>query len=251
MQKIKALIPNAFTLANLFFGILGIFHAFDRNWDGVIMMLSFSLIMDVFDGLAARVLGVAGDLGKQLDSLADVVSFGVLPSIVLFFLVREQCEPLSIYQQFFPLACLILAMATAYRLGKFNIDTRQSDYFFGLPSPAQAIASVGLAFWANEISTFFRDLGINPAAFYLSFVAIMSIAMLSELRLPAFKSWKYPSARPVLGLTIILGLALFIYFYVESGNNFREGLKSLSPALLLYLLFGALIFRPKTPVQTA
>ncbi len=250
MSIITKFIPNAFTLANLFFGILGIFHAFDRNWSSVLLMLGLSLFMDVLDGAAARLLRVSGEIGKQLDSLADVVSFGVLPAITLFFLMREQCEPLSIYQQLMPLGALILALATAYRLAKFNVDTRQTDFFYGLPSPAQAIASVGLVFWANDIADFFRNFGMNPAVFYLLFVLALSAAMIYEIRLPAFKSLKYPSARVVMALSVIAGIGLYIWFVsqssIKSGNFLLEGFKSLTPAVLLYLVMGALFFRPET-----
>lgn len=248
MPSFFTFIPNAFTLANLFFGILGIFHAFDRNWSSVLIMLSLSLLMDVLDGAAARILRVSSEIGKQLDSLADVVSFGVLPAITIFFLMREQCEPLSLYQQLLPLGALILALATAYRLAKFNVDTRQTDYFYGLPSPAQAIASVGLVFWASDIADFFREFGMNPAVMYLLFVVALSAAMISEIRLPAFKSFKYPSARVVMSLSVLSGVGLFVWFVsrssINSGNFLLEGFKSLTPAVLLYLVLGAVFFRP-------
>ncbi|MCC5918653.1 MAG: CDP-alcohol phosphatidyltransferase family protein [Cryomorphaceae bacterium] len=239
MQRIIQAIPHALTLANLLFGILGIFHAFDRNWNGVLMMLAAALLMDVFDGMAARKLNVSGELGKQLDSLADMVSFGVLPGITLFWLMRDQCEPLSLVQNFLPLLAFSIPLCTALRLAKFNIDTRQGNYFIGLPSPSQAIAVIGLTAWAPTIEKA-RNFGINPAAIYLLFALIFCWAMLSEkLKLPAFKSLSLPGAKAVM--IIVFATALILFFFFEW--------KSLSAAILLYLLLGVVIFKPQSAVK--
>jgi CDP-diacylglycerol---serine O-phosphatidyltransferase len=236
ITRIKPAIPHIFTLTNLLFGTLGIFHAFDRNWGGVLLMLCGSLLMDVFDGWAARLLNVTSDLGKQLDSLADMVSFGVLPGITLFWLMRDQCEPLSLVQQSVPLGAFAITLCTALRLGKFNIDTRQGNYFIGLAVPSQAIAIIGLSFWSEEIGNIWEYWQINPALIYLLIAIIFCWAMLTnKIALPALKSWSLPGTKFTFIALSVSGIVLFYFL----------GLKSLSVIILLYLIFGSVFFRPE------
>lgn len=133
-MNLKAQLPNFITLLNLLSGVLGILWVLEGQPLYGAYFVILSATFDFFDGFAARLLKVQSELGKELDSLADVVSFGVLPGILLYSLTKSQTEA-----SFLPYCTLIIPMLSAYRLAKFNLDTRQSDRFIGLPTPANAL----------------------------------------------------------------------------------------------------------------
>lgn len=142
----KAAIPNSFTLGNLLCGCLGIIACFEESMLTASIFIAIAGILDFFDGFVARALGVNGELGKQLDSLADAVTFGVLPGIMMF-----QWISISLGDYFIPFferdisnqllagVGLLVALFSVLRLAIFNIDTKQSDVFIGVPTPANAV----------------------------------------------------------------------------------------------------------------
>ncbi len=145
-MNLKAAIPNSLTLANLVCGTVGILLAMSGNMFYAAICIGLAAVFDFFDGMAARALGVSGELGKQLDSLADMVTFGVLPGIMLFNFIsigfNDYFVPLTERSSGHLLAefsGLLYTLAAAIRLGKFNIDNRQADSFIGVPTPAAAI----------------------------------------------------------------------------------------------------------------
>ena len=171
MKAIVKQIPNLLTLSNLLCGCLAIKFAFE--WDLIMAayLVGLASIFDFLDGFAARLLKVSGEMGKQLDSLADMVSFGVVPGVVMFQMMRivsleitydfpehstimdmatHYSKNITISDYTHPLSYLafLICLFSAYRLAKFNIDTRQSDKFIGLPTPANAIfiCSIGWIF---------------------------------------------------------------------------------------------------------
>ena len=133
-MNLKAQLPNFITLLNLLSGVLGILWVLEGQPLYGAYFVILAAIFDFFDGFTARLLKVQSDMGKELDSLADVVSFGVIPGILLYSLTKSQTEA-----TFLPYCTLIIPMLSAYRLAKFNLDTRQSDRFIGLPTPANAL----------------------------------------------------------------------------------------------------------------
>ena len=133
-MNLKAQLPNFITLLNLLSGVLGILWVLEGQPLYGAYFVILAAIFDFFDGFTARLLKVQSDMGKELDSLADVISFGVLPGILLYSLTKSQTEA-----TFLPYCTLIIPMLSAYRLAKFNLDTRQSDRFIGLPTPANAL----------------------------------------------------------------------------------------------------------------
>ncbi len=133
-MNLKAQLPNFITLLNLLSGVLGILWVLEGQLLYGAYFVILSAGFDFLDGFAARLLKVQSDMGKELDSLADVVSFGVLPGILLYSLTKTQTD-----SQVLPYLTLIIPMLSAYRLAKFNLDTRQSDRFIGLPTPANAL----------------------------------------------------------------------------------------------------------------
>lgn len=179
-MNLKAQFPNFITLLNLLSGVLGILWVLE----GQVLYGAYFVILsagfDFLDGFAARLLKVQSDMGKELDSLADVVSFGVLPGILLYSLTKAQTD-----SQFLPYLTLIVPMLSAYRLAKFNLDTRQSDRFIGLPTPANALLLSTLphlvAHWPELAPWVTSPIALVVIAW------VASILLVSELPLIALK----------------------------------------------------------------
>lgn len=145
-MNIKAVVPNSITLGNLAFGVIGIVLTFQTNMLGAAICMVIAAVLDFFDGLAARALGVSGEFGKQLDSLADMTTFGVLPSIMLYQYITIGFGEYFIPIDERPITHVLLeftgffyVLFAALRLAKFNIDENQSDSFIGVPTPAAAL----------------------------------------------------------------------------------------------------------------
>ncbi|MBP1637886.1 MAG: CDP-diacylglycerol/serineO-phosphatidyltransferase, partial [Bacteroidetes bacterium] len=122
-------IPNTITCLNLFSGCVGVWFAINGNYTGVALAIIFSAIFDFLDGAAARLLGAYSPMGKELDSLADVISFGMVPGALVFQMLSVDYIHTYAYFGF------LLTIFSALRLAKFNIDERQSSSFIGLPVP--------------------------------------------------------------------------------------------------------------------
>ena len=131
---IKKHIPNILTLANLFCGILAIKVGFSEHYYLAGFFVILGACFDFFDGFAARLLRVQGGLGKQLDSLADMVTFGVAPGVVMYSFLASFIE-----DSYIPYISFVIPLLSAVRLAKFNMDSNQSDRFIGLPTPANAL----------------------------------------------------------------------------------------------------------------
>jgi CDP-diacylglycerol--serine O-phosphatidyltransferase len=183
-------LPNLLTLLNLTSGCLAIVSVFQANPNQAMIFFGAALIFDLLDGLAARGLGQSSEFGVQLDSLADMVSFGVLPGVIFYALIQKTSADVG---GFFPVSFgFIYTAAAALRLAKFNLDDRQSFDFLGLNTPAAAIAIVGLytnvSFGSCPDELLF--ISINPTAvliisFFLSALLLIDLPMLSFK--PSFK----------------------------------------------------------------
>ena len=184
---IKRQIPNLITLGNLLCGVMSCYYASLGHLPQAALLICLGIFLDFFDGLAARLLGVASPLGKELDSLADVVTSGVAPGIILFQLL---CSCLCVSHIWLLAAALLVPAFAAYRLAKFNLDTRQSHSFLGLPVPANALIWVGLAL--SQFSTLNSQLSILLIVVSL----VTDILMVSEMPMFSLKvnfkdmSWK-------------------------------------------------------------
>ena len=188
----KKHLPNLLTSLNLVCGCLALVAVFHHRFDAVLFLLLTAGVLDFFDGFAARLLGVDGALGKQLDSLADVVTFGVVPGFVLYqMIVYAIGNKMNIVNDspvwYWAYLAMIIPVASAYRLAKFNIDTRQSHYFLGLPTPANGIfwASLPVAVKESENPMLAEWFG-NPI-FLITLGFISALAMVSEMPLISFK----------------------------------------------------------------
>jgi len=196
-MSIKKHIPNIVTLGNLFCGTLATIYAVGGHFEMTALFVVLGIFLDFFDGFFARVLKVSGELGKQLDSLADMVTSGVVPGIVLFVLLgNNQQIPYEIdseskFSMGLPLLGLLITLSACYRLAKFNLDTRQSESFIGLPTPAMSlfIVSLPLVQMHSDID-FVKDL-IGNNYFLIGITILFSFLMNSEFHLFSLKFKNY------------------------------------------------------------
>jgi len=142
-MNIKKHIPNIITLLNLFCGCIALVFVANLNFEMAFLFVCLGIFLDFFDGFFARLFKVAGELGLQLDSLADMVTSGVVPGFVMFCLLKEAQNP-EIASEFIPFLGFIITLGSCYRLANFNIDTRQTDSFIGLPTPANTLFIMSL-----------------------------------------------------------------------------------------------------------
>lgn len=223
-------IPNGITCMNLFCGCLSIVVSFNGQLAMAAYFIFAAAVFDFLDGFAARWLKAYSSIGKELDSLADAVSFGVAPASILFMMllsaVAAQGFSTEIYTigWFIALSAFIMAVFSALRLAKFNIDTRQTDSFIGLPTPANALFICSLSFIAREAGSI--AFVVTNMYFLLAVILVFSYLLVSELPLFSLKfksfDWGNNKVRYVfLGLSVILlviwhwaGLALVILTYI-------------------------------------
>ncbi len=231
---IRKHIPNALTCCNLMCGCMATGAAFYGNYRWAIVMIIVGAIFDFFDGMVARLLGVSSPIGKELDSLADVVTFGVAPSAILFYLFHEVHYPdvIAPLSHYIPYTAFLMAAFSALRLAKFNLDQRQTSSFIGLPTPANAL------FWASLVvgqHAFLVSLKFN-AVFLFLFMLLSCMLLVAEIPLFALKfkdySWRNNSVKYIFlagcALCLCLGassLAAMIVWYValSLATNGRQG----------------------------
>ncbi|MHA8052545.1 CDP-diacylglycerol--serine O-phosphatidyltransferase [Aquirufa sp. OSTEICH-129A] len=215
-MSIKKEIPNTLTLGNLLSGCFGIYFVMQGHvlWASYCILLS--LVFDFLDGFLARLLHAYSELGKELDSLADMVSFGVLPSFMLFHLVEASCGTqcsVGLFGFYKPFLVFSLALFSAYRLAKFNIDTRQGDQFIGVPTPANGIVIASLPL-ILEFQPEFSEYVLNFKGL-LIYSVIMSYLLVCELPLMAFKfktwDWKSNQIKFIFLVFCVAGL-IFLKF---------------------------------------
>lgn len=138
-MNIKKHIPNLITLLNLLSGCIALVFAIDLNFEMAFFFVSLGIFLDFFDGFFARLFKVSSPLGLQLDSLADMVTSGLVPGFVMFLMLSKNAD-----SSFLPYLGFIITLGSCYRLANFNIDTRQTDSFIGLPTPANALLILSL-----------------------------------------------------------------------------------------------------------
>lgn len=217
-------IPNMVTCCNLFSGCIAAVMAFQSNYEAAILFIILGTVFDFFDGMLARLLNVSGPLGKELDSLADDITFGFAPSAIVFSLFKEVQYPefMSGITEYFPYTAFIIAAFSALRLGKFNIDPRQSSSFIGLPTPANAL------FWGSLVvgaHSFLISDSFN-AIYLFILVILMSYLLVAELPMFSLKfknlSWRDNKVSyiflliciPLLAVFRISGFAAIILWYI-------------------------------------
>lgn len=214
-------IPNLLTLLNLFCGCCALVFALQGDFHRVAWLLLISGVADFFDGMTARWLGGGTPIGKELDSLADVVSFGVVPAAFFYFVIRK--EGISVTGTGFE--AFVLALFAAWRLAKFNIDTRQTTHFIGLATPSCTLFVTGLMLMYHNPSDVAHD-WIAQAWFLYPVLLILCWLMVSPIPMFGFKiksfEWKgnetpfifVAISALLLGLFREMGLSLIVAVYV-------------------------------------
>jgi CDP-diacylglycerol--serine O-phosphatidyltransferase len=202
-------IPNALTCLNLLCGCVGVVEAFHNNIIISCGLIGIALIFDFFDGFAARLLKVSSPIGRDLDSLADMVTFGLLPSIIIYQLLMQSIPDLM--NMWKANGAFLIAIFSAIRLAKFNNDPRQSDSFIGVPTPANAllIASLPVIIFQDES---WKPLIVNTTNLMILTV-VMSYLLVAEIKLLALKfksfGWQGNEIRYFFIIVTVLLLAFF------------------------------------------
>ncbi|TVR81769.1 MAG: hypothetical protein EA409_06400 [Saprospirales bacterium] len=217
---LKSNIPNILTIINLMAGLTGILLTVKGDIEWVFVCLTVGLVADLLDGMTARLLGVSGPLGVQLDSLADLITFGVFPVVLFYFLQIDSNHLIPV-----ALGCLIYTSCAALRLAKFNIIAEPSSEFSGLPSPAAGLLVMAVCYniiyydgatWISEL----------PTLAFVATIVVIALLMVSPLTFQSLKfkglgfiqnKWKY--------LILLLGAAIFLIF----------GLNGLVYIMLMYI----------------
>ena len=208
---IKNNIPNTVTCLNLFSGCIACVMAFEARYDLALLFIVLSAVFDFFDGMLARILNAHSIIGKDLDSLADDVSFGVAPSLIVFSLFKEMYYPanMEFLAPYLPYAAFLISVFSALRLAKFNNDTRQTSSFVGLPVPANAL------FWGSFVvgaHDFLVSENCHPV-YLLILVCLFSGLLVSEIPMFSLKfknlSWN-DNKISFIFLIICIPLLLFL-----------------------------------------
>lgn len=200
----KKNIPNAITCCNLISGCIASTLAFAGNMEMAFLFIIIGALFDFCDGLSARLLHVGSPIGKELDSLADCVTFGVAPSVMAFGLMQQLTD-----NEYLPYVAYIMAAFSALRLAKFNLDERQTTSFIGMPTPANAL------FWASFIVGFGAWITQLPAAavIVICLLVIMSLLLVSEIPMFSLKfkhyGWKGNEIRYIFLAVCAVLIAVF------------------------------------------
>ena len=215
----KKHIPNTITCCNLISGCIATYYAFLGEFEMALLFIIIGAVFDFFDGMSARLLGVSSPIGKELDSLADDITFGFAPSAIVFEYLRSETELL-------PFLVFVMAAFSALRLAKFNLDERQALGFIGLPTPANALFWGSLIAGAGDWMKTAPFIGDNLSLVIIAGVFISSYLLIAEIPMFAlkFKHWGFKgnevkyifvlSCIPLLLLLGVSGFAAIIAWYV-------------------------------------
>jgi CDP-diacylglycerol--serine O-phosphatidyltransferase len=220
---VKKHIPNTITCCNLIAGCIATYYAFQSDYQLALLFIVIGAVFDFFDGMVARLLHVSSPIGKELDSLADDITFGFAPSAIVFSFLSS----FHIHLLFVPFLAFLIAAFSALRLAKFNLDERQTLGFIGLPTPANAL------FWGSLIvslncQSWFEPYQIPEYWLYvvLVLIPVSCYLLVSEIPMFAlkFKTWGWKGNEvkyvflltciPLLLLLGVSGLAAIIAWYV-------------------------------------
>lgn len=219
---VKRHIPNLLTSLNLVSGCIASYYAANANLEFALYFMLLGLVFDFFDGFTARLLGVSSPIGKELDSLADVITFGLTPSLMLFHVLQLMLPctdaPAFCPARLVPYFSFAIAAYSAMRLAKYNLDTRQSHTFIGLPTPANALFWAGITTYLNQNDIPFISARILGAIIVLV-IAFSCWIMISEVPMFALKfknfTWhdnkvRYGFLALVIAI-VIAGVTLEVY----------------------------------------
>ncbi len=212
-MRIRQHIPNILTLANLGCGSLAILFVFQGSMWQLVLLFAFCLLFDFLDGLAARVLGVGSELGKQLDSFADLISFGLFPGILMYRHIQSHLS--EDYWEYLPFFAILIPIFSSIRLAKFNLAPPRED-FLGLPTPANAALILSYVWIPTFHPDTYLSLGLNQPYLLLFLVFLSCFLMLSPIALFSLKvsSLTLSNNWPRYLLIILGGLGLTFYQFL-------------------------------------
>lgn len=225
----KKHIPNTITLLNQFSGIVACIFAYNSRFDLALLFVLIGATLDFMDGAMARLLRVSSPLGKELDSLADVITFGLVPGMIAFRLLG----PLAEVWEYMPYFGFLITLFSTYRLGKFNIDERQTTSFIGLATPANAIFWLGLAYGYQSLLS-----AVSPW-FVLVTVVVSSYLLVCELPMFSFKFHNFGWAENRIRYMFIIGAIVLAVVF------FRQSLPLIILWYILLSVVGALTIKRK------
>jgi len=203
---VKKNIPNFFTIANLILGFLCIVNVFIKNDFEIIYVFYCCLILDFLDGFSARKLNLTSEFGKQIDSLADLVSFGVLPSVILYDYFDS-----NNFNLFLKYSSLLILVSSSIRLARFNLTEDNNYFFIGLPTPANALFFVSLIYYQGNLKDYFDENVI------LALIILFSFLMISNFKFISFKISRFILNENIEKLILILFGLIIIIFQGHSG----------------------------------
>ena len=216
---LKKHIPNTITCCNLISGCIATYWAFQGNYELALLFIVIGAVFDFFDGMSARLLHVSSPIGKELDSLADDITFGFAPSAIVFDYLKSETELL-------PFLVFVMAAFSALRLAKFNLDERQALGFIGLPTPANALFWGSLIVGAGDWLKSAPVISTNLSLIILAGIFISCWLLIAEIPMFALKfktwGWKGNEVKYIFLLTSIIllaflgvsGLAAVIAWYI-------------------------------------
>ena len=218
MKRLSSYIPNIITCCNLTAGSLAVIMALRGTFEQAAIFILIAAVCDFLDGLSARLLHAYSDMGKELDSLSDLISFGLAPGLMVYALLNDYLLLPYGNLEYLAYIALLIPVAGGIRLAKFNVDNRQTTSFIGLPIPANAL------FW---IGVCFADTRDWHPVIILALIVLFSYLMVSNLPMFSLKasnlSWSNNKLRYILVITS-LGLVIWL------------GLTGLAGAIIAYLL---------------
>ncbi len=218
-------LPNAITCLNLFSGCVGIVSAFNGELQWSAYAILVAAILDFLDGMVARLLKAYSHIGRELDSLADMVSFGVLPSVIIYQLFQAAGAENTLLA----FTAFLIAIFSALRLAKFNIDTRQSEDFIGLPTPANALLIASFPFIAGN------SMGLLQEPLVLAGFSIVSgLLLVSEIRLMSLKIKSLDPAANLYRYILVFSAAILLLIFKFA---------AVPLIILLYFLLSFIHFR--------
>jgi len=222
MKWLKNNLANLFTLGNLasgFFGIIAVMHG---DGDLAIKAIFISLILDFFDGFVARLTKTTSIIGKDLDSLADAISFGVLPGVMVFKILPENLAWVAV----------LVPVFSVWRLAKFNHDTRISTYFYGLPTPANALCITGFYFDKQFDGTTFTKQIENFEWWVIIYVVLSSLLLISNVKMLSNKISNFSFKKYFPHILVLILAIPSLYFFWSFG---------LSLSIISYVLISIII----------
>ena len=222
--NMKKHIPNTITCLNLFSGCIGILMVLKGDYTAALYCVLASGLFDFFDGMVARALHVKSTIGKELDSLADVISFGLLPGMVIYSMLRNISD-----NEYLPLAGFLISIFSALRLAKFNVDERQTTDFIGVNTPMNTFLIISLPFISEVYPTVFNNVFV-----LIGITIVSSLLLVSEIKLFSMKlnslAW---NASMYKYLFLIVAFVLVLFLQVLA----------VPLIFLLYIVFSIMHFR--------